>query len=188
MSRSSSSKTDAPPETVQVGEVLRPHGVRGEVVVFSTTDVPDRFEPGSELALALPDGSERQVRVVAARERKPGLLVIGFEGIADREAAEALRGGRLEVGRERVPPAPAGAFYHFELIGCRCRDRREGDLGAVVDLVADGGGWLVVAAREDGRRLALPFVDRFLVGIDAAARTIDWDLPEGLVETCASRS
>jgi len=162
--------------------------VRGEVVVYSTTDTPDRFALGAELDLALPDGSARRVQIAAAREAKPGLLVIGFEGISDRGGAEALRGGRLEVERSRVPPAPPGAFYHFELVGCRCRDRREGDLGTVVELVADGGGWLVVTEREDGRRLALPFVERFLVGIDAPGRTIDWDLPEGLVETCASRS
>ena len=190
MLRSSSSKTEAPalPQTVQVGEILRPHGVRGEVVVFATTDNPGRFAPGAELALALPGESPRTIRVATARERRPELLVVGFEGVVDRDGAEALRAGRLEVELARVPAAPAGAFYHFELIGCRCRDRREGDLGEVADLIADGGGWLVVAVREDGRRVALPFVERFLVAIDTPARTIDWDLPEGLVETCASRS
>lgn len=190
MSRSSSSKTDAPalPETVQVGEILRPHGVRGEVVVFATSDTPGRFAAGAELDLARSGAHSRTLRIATLRERRPGLLVVGFEGIADRDAAEALRGGVLEVDRSRVPAPPAGAFYHYELIGCRCRDRREGDLGRVVDLLADGGGWLVIAEREDGRRVALPFVESFLVGIDREARTLEWDLPEGLVETCASRS
>lgn len=190
MSRSSSSKTDAPalPESVQVGEVLRPHGVRGEVVVFATSDTPDRFAVGAELRLGRAGGEPRIVRVATVRERRPGLLVIGFEGVADRDGAEALRGGVLEVDRSRVPAPPEGAFYHFELIGCRCRDRASGDLGAIVDMVADGGGWLVIAEREDGQRIALPFVESFLVAIDREARAIEWDLPEGLVETCASRS
>lgn len=190
MPRSSSSKTDAPapPESVQVGEILRPHGVRGEVVVFATSDTPGRFAPGAELALAEPRGGARALRIATVRERRPGLLVVGFEGIADRDGAEALRGGVLEVERARVPEPPAGAFYHFELIGCRCRDRRAGDLGRVADLLADGGGWLLIAEREDGQRVALPFVERFLVGVDREGRTIDWDLPEGLVEACASRS
>ena len=156
--------------------------------MFATSDTDGRFAPGSELALVGPDGAARTVRIATARERRPGLLVVGFEGVADRDAAESLRGGQLEVERACVPEAPPGAFYHFELIGCRCRDRRVGDLGRVVELVADGGGWLVLVEREDGQRVALPFVERFLGTIDRDAGTIDWDLPEGLVEACASRS
>jgi 16S rRNA processing protein RimM len=87
-----------------------------------------------------------------------------------------------------VPAAPAGAHYHFELVGCRCRDRQAGELGTVADVVAGGGGWLLVVEREDGGRLLLPFAERFLVAIDRAGGRIEWDLPEGLIEACASRS
>ena len=84
--------------------------------------------------------------------------------------------------REAVPEARAGSYYFFELIGCRCVDERDGDLGAVVEVVADGGGWLLeVEARdgESGRRIALPFVEEFVCSTSIArAGRIDWRLPE----------
>ena len=112
---------------------------------------------------------------------------MAFAGIADREAAESLRGLELWVPLSEVPAAPPGAFYVFELIGCRCVDERHGDIGVVVDIQEDGGGTLL-EVEEGGRRVALPFVEAFVLAIDRAARRIDLRLPEGLLATCAYRS
>jgi 16S rRNA processing protein RimM len=182
---SRSSKTD--PTEILVGEVLRAHGVRGEVVVASHTDRPERFAPGAEVRLEPRSGVARTLRVERSRGHRAGWIV-AFDGVTDRDAAEALAGGALTVPRAVVPEAPAGSFYPFELVGCRAVDRAAGDLGDVVDLVADGGGWLVVVEREDGFRLAIPFVERFVAAIDPARKRIEWELPEGLIEACASRS
>jgi len=92
------------------------------------------------------------------------------------------------VERDEVPAPPEGSFYVFELVGCRAVDARHGELGTVVDLVDGPGGALIVVERPDGSRLPIPFVESFLVGVDREARRIDWKLPEGLLEACASRS
>ncbi len=189
---STSSTSDAAerrPETVAVARVLRPHGVRGEVVVEVLSDVPGRLDTGSELWLASPaegDGPPRRVRVAAARPlgRRRALAL---EGVADRDAAQALRGAWLEVERERVPPAPPGSYYPHELLGCRCRDRRLGELGVASELFADGGGLLLRVVGPRGE-LLVPFVETFVAAVDREARTIELELPEGLVEECGSRS
>ena len=189
-STSTASATRSPPDTILVGIVLRPHGVRGELTVASQTDNERRFAADSTLILNLPGRNDtRTVRIARSSPYKGGFR-IAFDGVVDRNAAEALRGAELSVPREAVPEARAGSYYFFELIGCRCVDERDGDLGAVVEVVADGGGWLLeVEARdgESGRRIALPFVEEFVVHVDRAGRRIDWRLPEGLVEACASR-
>lgn len=157
--------------------------------VESLTDVAGRFEPGSLLALSPPDreGSpERELRVESARPHRGGLLVC-FEGIEDRDAAETLRNCWLEAPRDSVPPLPEGEYYHFELVGCRCRDRREGDLGEVVAVIEDGGGLLLEVESSEGH-LLIPFVQAYLERVDVAEGEILFDLPEGLVETCISRS
>jgi 16S rRNA processing protein RimM len=202
---STSSKTSEPPaapaaapETIAVGRILRPHGLRGEVVVEVLTDAPRRFDPGSSLLLVR-EGRPEMALVVAARRAAsaPGrsagggrtgraTALVRFAGIGDCEAAAALRGGWLEIERSLVPPAPAGTYYRFELLGCRCCDGGE-ELGEVVEVVEDGGGLLLIVA--DGRReVPVPFVARFLRAVDVAHGRIELDLPPGLIEACASRS
>jgi 16S rRNA processing protein RimM len=195
---SKSSKTEGPeaagrerddlPESVAVGRVLRPHGVRGEVVVELLSDVPDRFKAGSRV-FGVREGAAaspaRPLIVASSRAHKTG-AVVRFEGFADPDQAATLRGLDLEVPRAEVPKAPHGTYYQYELLGCRCRDG-EDELGRVVEVLEDGGGLMLIVAGE-GRRVPVPFVKEFLRRVDVAAGEIDLTLPPGLLETCASES
>ena len=194
-SSSSTEPTDLSPEQILVGIVLGPHGIRGEVAVSVLSDNRERFAPGSTLLASFAGGGARAartetLRVLRTTPHKGGLRV-AFEGFTDRNEVERLRGAELTVAKSAVPEAPAGSFYLFELVGCACFDEREGELGQVVEVVADGGGWLIEVEQRAGgrrRRLSLPFVEEFLVRVDREGRRIDWRLPAGLVEACASGS
>lgn len=172
--------------------VRRSHGVRGEAVVEPFSDAPDRFAVGRELlvtpavdATAQP-GLPRHLTIASVRPHKE-ILLVRFAGIDDRDAADSLRGAVLEIERSEVPEPPEGTFYYFELVGCRVRDVVDGDLGEVTDVIEDGGG--VLLAIDDGtRRLLVPFVGTMVRSIDTDAGLIELELPEGLVEACASRS
>jgi 16S rRNA processing protein RimM len=185
---SSSTKPEAPPlpGEVVVGRLLRPHGVRGELVVEPLSDLSSRFDSGRRLRCR-GRGAARELTVVRSRPAAHGLLVT-FAEIANRDDAEALRGAELAVDRADVPPPPAGELYYYELVGALCVDAREGELGRVVDLEEGPSGLLLLVENEAGRRLPLPFVAAFVAGVDRAARRIDWRLPEGLIAACASRS
>ena len=196
MSSRSSRTTEAPaasedshrddlPDRVAVGRVLRPHGLRGDVVVEVLSDVPGRFDPGSRLLAVRGERPERTLTVVESLPHKSGAR-IRFEGIADHDGAEALRGLTLEVERAEVPAAEPGTYYYYELLGCRCRDG-ERELGTVVDVVEDGGGLLLIVA-DGERRVPVPFVARFLQEVDVARGRIVVDLPPGLLAACASKS
>jgi 16S rRNA processing protein RimM len=170
---------------VAVGRVLRPHGVRGEVVVEVLSDVPGRFKKGSRLTGVRAGEPPASLVVAASRRHKSG-AVVRFAGVEDRDGAEALRGLDLEVRRAEVPAAPAGTYYQYELLGCLCRNGGE-ELGRVAEVVEDGGGVLLIVEGKDGR-VPVPFVNEFLRGVDVAAGRIDLALPPGLLEACASRS
>lgn len=182
------------PARVAVGRVLRPHGLRGEVVVEVLSDVPGRLDPGSRLFASrgesgrMPERTLTTLTVTASQPHKSGARV-RFQGIEDCDAAEALRDMVLEVERSAVPAAEPGTYYYYELLGCRCYDG-ERDLGEVVDLAEDGGGLLLIVLMiaEGELRVPVPFVESFLREVDVARGRIVLDLPPGLLETCASRS
>jgi 16S rRNA processing protein RimM len=180
-SRAKSERSEVAAQRVAAGRVVAAHGIRGEVAIEVLSDVPDRFAPGSTLLLS-PSGSAspRQLTIGSVRPHKRHLLV-GFDGVADRDAAEALRGAVLEVPLSEVPPPPADGYYWFDLEGCRCHDRALGDLGRVEEVLEGGGGVLLRVAGPRGE-LLLPFVDAYLLAVDVAAKRIDWALPEGLVD------
>jgi 16S rRNA processing protein RimM len=179
------SRRDDLPETITVGRVLRPQGVRGEVVVEVLSDVPERFAPGSRLMGTREGKPGITVEVAASRPHKSG-AVVRFAGSEDRDQAEELRGLWLEIPRSQVPPAEPGTYYQYELVGCLCRVSGE-ELGRVAEVVEDGGGLLLIVEGE-GRRIPVPFVREFLREVDVAGARIDLELPPGLVETCASKS
>ena len=116
---------------VVVGRLGRPHGIRGEVTVEVRTDEPDmRFALGTVLFV---NGSDRRLTVERIHWHS-GRLLVTFDGIADRTAAESLRGLVVEVERavDETPEDPE-EFYDSALTGCMV----EGLDGMVIGVVAE---------------------------------------------------
>lgn len=187
---SRSSKSNSPktlPTHIAVGSVRKPHGVRGEVTVEILSDVDGRIAAGSRVDVVLESGSRRSTLISSVRGFAAGTVIVRFEGIEDREQAQELRGALLEVDRSRVPEAPEGSFYFFEIVGCLVEDEGAGELGRVAEIMDDGGG-LILRVESESRSLLVPFVEAYLTRLDVAARHIKVDLPEGLIETCTFKS
>lgn len=180
-----------------MGRIRRPHGVQGEVMVESMTDVEDRFAAGSRMrgVVGAAEGQDAVVDLTVVDSRRhSGALRVSFEELSGREDAETLRGAWLVVDRSIVEPPPAGGHYFFELIGCSCHDQELGYIGEVVNVLEDGGGYLlVVRPKAPGdspheEEILIPFVDPLLVEVDTERQRIDTRLPPGMVEICTSTS
>jgi 16S rRNA processing protein RimM len=83
--------------------------------------------------------------------------VARFEGIADRTAAEGLRGSLVEIDRAALPPLAEGEYYHADLIGTPCFDGEGKALGTVVAVENFGAGDLLEIEVAGGRRSLIPF-------------------------------
>ena len=159
--------------TVVVGKVTKAHGLRGEVVVLVFSDNPDRFEPGS--AMFFENGLE--VRVRASRPNG-GRLLVAFEGVDDRNAAEALRGLTLVVPRSFLPDLPEGEFWPHELEGFAVVTESGRTLGAISDVVANPANDLWVAVDESGAETMVPAIREVIVDVDVkAGRVLVRDIP-----------
>lgn len=168
-------------DLVVVGRLARPHGLRGELSVEVLTDFPDRFVPGLALvATDVPGGRRRELVVSAVRPNGDRLLVT-FEGVASRTAADELRGYDLAVPKGSEAPRPEGFVYHFDVEGCRAVDRQGRELGVVTGL-ADVAGRSLLELRTPGGPRDVPFVEPIVVSVDLERRIVVLDPPAGLLD------
>jgi 16S rRNA processing protein RimM len=180
-----------------VGVVLRPHGVRGEVVVEPRTDVPRRrFAVGRALALgpagpgaaAGPGAPTGPALVVAGVREHSGRLLVRFEGIGGRTAAERLRGARLVIDPDDAgSPAEAGEapdelWWDSELVGLSARLADGSVVGDVIDVVHGAGNDLLIVRTGAGRSVLIPFVAAVVPEVDTAHGRLVLDPPPGLLE------
>jgi len=159
---------------VCVARIGAPHGVRGEVRLFSFTE--DKAAVARYAPFATADG--RVVEIAALRPAKD-CFVARLKGVGDRTAAEALRNAELYVPRERLPqPAQADEFYHADLIGLAAVDPAGAPLGTVLAVHNFGAGDLV-ELRLDARRetVLLPFSEAVVPAVDIAAGRITIAMP-----------
>ena len=163
-----------------VGRIGRPHGVHGEVTVEVRTDDPEaRYAPGVVLAT---DPAERGPLTLAGRRWHREILLLTFEGITSREAAEGLRNTELLVPVADLPPLEdPDVFYDHQLVGLTARLPDATVLGAVVGVGHEGGDLLVIA-RDDGGQLLVQFVRAIVPAVDLGAGYLVVDPPEGLLE------
>jgi 16S rRNA processing protein RimM len=157
------------PQRICVARLGAPHGVRGEVKLWSFTADPATVADYGPFETA--DG--RVVEIEAMRPAKE-FFVARLKGIADRDAVEQLRNVELFVPRERLPaPAEADEFYHADLIGLAVVDVAGNALGSVIAVHNFGAGDLI-EVRPDDRRdtIMLPFTQAVVPEIDVAGGRI----------------
>jgi 16S rRNA processing protein RimM len=168
------------PDTVVVGRIGRPHGVRGEVTVEVRSDDPDlRFYVGAVLAT---DPASRGPLTITGKRWHRDVLLLTIEGIHSREDAETLRNTELLVDIADLPELEdPDSFYDHQLVGLTARLTDESELGEVTAVRHEGADLLVVC-RPEGGDLLIPFVAAIVPTVDLAGGFLVVDPPEGLLE------
>ena len=159
-----------------VGRIGRAHGLKGELFVEPRTDEPERrFAVGQILRTGT--GS----LTVADSRTHSGRLVVKFEEIADRTAAEASRGAELTcpVDPAEMPDDP-DEFYDHQLAGLRV-ETTDGDVVGELERVLHGAAQDLLVIRKPDREVLFPFVRALVPEVDVAGGRIVIDDKPGLL-------
>ena len=177
---------------VAVAEVARPHGITGELrlrVYNADSDLLARprvregagrgaatFPP---VRLRLRDGAVREAVIESARP-VPGAILARLVGVADRDAAEALRGAEIVVPRDAFAPLEEGEFYACDIEGARAVLRSGGDVGRVKGIRSYPTCDALLVEREGKGLLEVPLVDAYVGSVDAAGGVVEIVTLDGL--------
>lgn len=168
------------PGRILVGRVAGVHGVRGEVVIHAFTASPQDIGAYGPLFDA---GGTRAFKIESARTTPKG-VVVRIKGIADRNAAEALKGIELYVDRDRLPAAGEGEFYHADLVGLSAIDPEGKELGRIVAVQNYGAGDLLeLRLAGSSTTQLIPFTEAIVPEVDIAAGRVVLVLPTAAPDT-----
>jgi 16S rRNA processing protein RimM len=160
-------------DRVLLGVVAAPHGVRGLVRIKSFTEDPMAVASYGPLS----DESGKKEYRVEALSAARGAVLARIEGVADRTAAEALRGLRLYVERKRLPEAGERQWYEADLIGLKVVGTDGRDWGKVIAFHDFGAG----SVMEVSGGMMLPFTDEAVPEIDVEGGKVMVEPPAGLL-------
>lgn len=161
-----------------VGRVARAHGNKGQVIVNPDTDfVEERFVVGMTLRV----GERGEPKKIVAARFHQGRPVIGLEGVASMDDAEALAGAELKVAVTDIPPLPDGTFYRHDLVGCEVQDTHGRSIGTVASVEGPLEASRLVIHAAHGEVL-IPLVADICVEVNPAAKRIRVAAPDGLIE------
>jgi 16S rRNA processing protein RimM len=167
-----------------VGRIAKAHGITGELVVDVRTDDPDdRFVVGKRLRLrASRGGATRDVLIESVRPHS-GRLLVRLDGVADRDGADALRGGLFVVDSADLPPInDPDEFYDHQLEGLSVRTVDGRAVGTVAEVLHTSAGELLSVTAESDGEVLVPFVSAIVTRVSLDEGIIEIDPPEGLLE------
>ncbi len=167
-----------PGEYLIVGQIVAPHGIRGEVKVRLITEDPELLQ---ELeTLYVDDAAPRPMQVAGVRFHRKHAL-IQFEGITTRTEAEALRGLYVLIPKAWAPPLEEDEFYVHEILGLRVVTTRGEELGKVVDVIFTGANDVYVVRGGPYGEVLIPAIKEVVRAVDLEAGEIRVELIEGLI-------
>ncbi|MDF1527429.1 MAG: ribosome maturation factor RimM [bacterium] len=162
-----------------LAEILRPHGLRGEVVVRLLTDHLETLTDAARIYLGLE--AVEPVKVEGIRTHK-GNPLIKLAGTNDREGAFALKGQMICVPREELVPLEEGEYFLHDLVGLILLDHLGNKVGPVENIMDTGGPPILTGSLPDGGEFMIPFAPGTIDEVDLEKGTIRIvDLP-GLIE------
>ena len=174
------------PQYLALGEILRPHGIRGELRMRLETQDPQRLTELDHVYIgkSADDPKPESVKLEGVRFHQHYALLT-LEGYRDRSTADRLRGRLVMLHIDDLTPLEDGEYYLFQLIGLTVREADE-RIGVVREILQTGANDVYIVDRDDGSELLLPAHEETIQSIDFSSGIISMRLPDGLLSNANS--
>jgi 16S rRNA processing protein RimM len=159
---------DYDPDTLSVGVLGRPHGIRGDIYFRPHNPQSRAFDEVEEL-LIVRDGQRRLYDVTSMRPVADAYIA-HLAGVEDREAAAVLSLAEVRVARASLPPLEPGEYFVEDVVGCAVEGEDGRPLGVVRGTLWNGAHDVATVEDAEGRERLIPLVPDFVVNVDAPAR------------------
>lgn len=173
---------DNRPQYLVIGEVLRPHGVQGELRIRILTDYPERIAELQTVYLGTDvDSPSIKPYPVQGMRMHQDYGLLSLHGINDRNKADRLRDLLIMIDMDNAIPLEEGEFYLFELIGLEVRTSEGEVLGTIADVIETGANDVYVVDSPRYKEVLIPVTDETIIQTDIEAGVVVVRLPEGLL-------
>lgn len=163
-------------ETLAVGRIVRPHGVRGALLLEPYSELISAIGPGSRVQL----GEGRASATVTSCRKHGARYLLELKGDASRESAERWRGAEVRIPADQVPALPPGTYFHWQLLGLSVVTEDGTVVGQLAEILTTGAND-VYLVRGD-RDILLPATSEVIRLVDPASGRMIVHLLPGLID------
>lgn len=172
-------KEPSPDETLLIGEIVAPFGVRGQVKVRSYTRHVEHLRRRIKSVFVGPD--RRAYPLKGVIEHKPGLLVLALDGVETRDEAESLRGAEVAIRESDAAPLEQDEYFIHQLYGLTVVTEDGAEIGRVRDVLETGANEVLVVARPGQSDALIPMIHDVVQELDIDGGRVVVRLLEGLL-------
>lgn len=164
----------------QLGYVIKPHGLRGEVQIFLDVDSPEEYETLESVFVL--QGQQLVpffIESIAVRSEK---AIVAFEEVETIEAAKALKGCSLYLPLNNLPELGADDFYYHELIGFSLKSHTGESIGEIKSVLEAGAQELLAVTHPGGKEILVPLTDHLINTLNKKEKELVMEIPDGLLD------
>jgi len=166
----------------EIGIIVKPQGIAGELKILPTTDDPERFALLDEVHVRPKSPTPPQPYKIISARRHKGLVLLKLSGINDRNAAEKMVGGVLLIPPEKALKLGTDEYFIRDLVGLNVENEDGQPLGEITDVFHTGANDVYVVKGQDSESFMIPAIKDVVRAVSVPEGKITVRLLEGLME------
>jgi 16S rRNA processing protein RimM len=176
-----------PTEWATIGKIVAPFGIRGEMKVFSLSDVPNRFAQLATLYVShlnpeSPQSAPVRVTIESVRPYKGDMYLLKLKGMDDATSVDPLRNCELRIPLAQLAELPADSYYQHDILGLRVLTLQDEEIGSIIDIMETGSNDVYVIKDASSQQFLIPAIKDVVKQVDLIRQVMYIEPMPGLLD------